>query len=53
MASEDDTADYEGTEFDNSEETPEATSDINPEVPVEDVVSNETSEPATDTLTEQ
>jgi N utilization substance protein A len=52
LASEDDALDDEGAEVDSSEETPEATSEINPEAPVEDVISNETSEPATDTPTE-
>ena len=52
LASEDEAVDDEGAEVDSSEETPEATSEINPEAPAEDVVSNETSEPATDTPTE-
>ena len=52
LASEDEAVDDEGAEVDSSEGTPEATSEINPEAPAEDVVSNETSEPATDTPTE-
>ena len=52
LASEDVALDDDGAEVDPSEETPEATSEINPEAPVEDVISNETSEPATDTPTE-
>jgi N utilization substance protein A len=52
LASEDEAGYDEGAEVDSSEETPEATSEINPEAPAEDVVSNETSEPATDTPTE-
>jgi len=52
LASEDKAVDDEGAEVDSSEETLEATSEINPEAPAEDVVSNETSEPATDTPTE-
>ena len=52
LASEDIALDDDGAEVDPSEETPEATSEINPEAPVEDVISNETSEPATDTPTE-
>ncbi|MEC8316677.1 MAG: transcription termination factor NusA [Pseudomonadota bacterium] len=49
LASEDEAADDEGVEVDSSEETPEATSEINPQAPAEDDVSNETSEPSTDT----
>ena len=49
LASEDEAVDDEGVEVDSSEETPEATSDINPQAPAEDDVSNETSEPSTDT----
>ena len=52
LASEDEAVDDEGAEVDSSEETPEATSEINPETPAEDVVSNETPEPTTDTPTE-
>ncbi len=52
LASEDVALDDDGAEVDPSEETPEATSEINPEAPVEDVISNETSEPATDSPTE-
>jgi len=52
LASEDEAGYDEGAEVDSSEETLEATSEINPEAPAEDVVSNETSEPATDTPTE-
>ena len=52
LASEDEAVDVEGAEVDSSEGTPEATSEINPEAPAEDVVSSETSEPATDTPTE-
>ena len=52
LASEDEAADDEGVEVDSSEETPEATSEINPQAPAEDDVSNETSEPSTDTPTE-
>ena len=52
LASEDVAVDYEGAEVDSSEESPEATSEINPEAPAEDVVLNETSEPAIDTPTE-
>ena len=52
LASEDEAVDVEGAEVDSFEGTPEATSEINPEAPAEDVVSSETSEPATDTPTE-
>ena len=52
LASEDEAVDDEGVEVDSSEETPEATSEINPQAPAEDDVSNEISEPSTDTPTE-
>ena len=52
LASEDEAVDDESVEVDTSEETPEATSEINPQAPAEDDVSNETSEPSTDTTTE-
>ena len=52
LASEDEAVDDEGVEVDSSEETPEATSEINPQAPAEDDVSNETSEPSKDIPTE-
>jgi len=52
LASEDEDIDDEGAEVDSSEEKPETTSEINPEAPIKDFVSKETSEPATDTPTE-